>query len=732
MKNHSFNHKSFYAPPSGGDGRGAFFNDLHVGGTITAHHHLNVLGDVHIAGALTCAQVNNLDCGFFASEQALLAEHPLPVVGMRATVIQELSDDTATAIIYGCEQTATWRILARQVPVTVSWQRSSLPNPSYSIPLTHFKVLDSLDQLPFDPYDRMTGFVVDGTIYVFVATGGDTRDGRYLSCGPLHGIQGERGPQGEQGLQGIQGERGPQGIQGNTGVSIGDNYELFTTLAALDGKSGNEKAVMVPDGNVVEEMNMMVDNLASKKTHTNRYLNGAGASVQPDSGNGNRLVVVFNIAPYAGYTIDFSSYINYDNAIAWAVYQGDTTFSKTGLSQNTDVRLMSGPTARGTFHGTVTVQNGDKYLVVVCYAGHSCMAMTTKAVKTILLEDSARLSTVEDRLDTIETHGLGGINHLNSDRDGMVANLGYYARTLRLLHFSDLHHDPANMQRIMDWYNAHDSDIDDILNTGDIVNTHYGATGYAGVEGVERILNTIGNHDIDSDGGGHYAEHAGIDGYNAYIKPYVAHWGVTQPADAEAEGRCYYYKDYTAQGIRLIVLDTIVAYTRGSAQQTWFQDVLADAKERDLSVVVAAHWIAEARVALSTHFAPHDEARASGNADSVLVNDDVQAFIDGGGKFICHLVGHGHADHIGTMKEHPRQLCIMVGAANGLDATNILHVNHGGEVRRQGTRSQDNFNVVGINTDRHTVTLVKIGVDTTVCAQHKDFVCINYLTLQEE
>ncbi len=52
----------------------------------------------------------------------------------------------------------------------------------------------------------------------------------------------------------------------------------------------------------------------------------------------------------------------------------------------------------------------------------------------------------------------------------------------------------------------------------------------------------------------------------------------------------------------------------------------------------------------------------------------------------------------------------MVGAANGLDPMNILHVNH----------------------DQHTVTLIKIGVDTTVNAQHKDFVRINYITLQEQ
>ena len=737
MKNHSFNHKSIYAPPSGGDGRGALFTDLHVGGQLTAHHDLNVLGNVHISGALSCAQVNNLDAGFFVSEQALLTAHPLPTVGMHATVLHEEAGQPVTATIYSCEQAGQWRALAAQVPVTVSWKRSSLPDPAYSIPFSHFVVIDSIDSLPPVPRDTMTGFVVDGIIYVFVAKGGDTKGGRYLACGPLHGIQGEQGPQGGQGPVGPQGPAGPQGIQGNTGVSIGENYELFSTLQALDGKTTGQKAAMIPDGNVVEETNYIVDDLAAKKAYTNRIIDASGASVQPPSGNGNRQVVIFDIAQYVGYTIAFASYNNYAGAYSWAVYRGDTTISLTGLSLNTDVRVMSAATAaKGSYTDSITVEQGDRYLAMVCYNGHTATAKTTKSVKTILLEDSTRLGAVENRLDSIETQGLNTIGPLNADRDSMVANLGYTASTLRLLHFSDLHYDPVNMQRIMDWRNAHADDIDDILNTGDTVNSRYGtALGYGNVEEVERILNTIGNHDIDDTGDGSYT-HSGVDGYNTYLKPFINNWDVTQPDNAEAGGKCYYSKDYVAKGIRLVVLDTIVAYSSGSAQQTWFRQVLADARTQGLAVVVACHWLKGDRTAIPNHFAPWRDAWADfegkGSAGSAVVCTDVQAFINNGGEFICYLVGHSHADHIGTMKNHPQQLCIAVGAANGLPPTNIYHVNHGGEVRRQGTRSQDNFNIIGINTSSHTITLVKIGIDSTIYAQRKDFIRINYLSMLVE
>ena len=212
--------------------------DLHVGGQLVAHHHLRVIGDVQIEGALSCTQVNNLDCGFFPSEEALLSAHALPAVGMHATVLRQNGDQTASAIIYGCEQAGQWRQIASEVPVTIHWQRNELPDPSYSILLSHFVVLTSLDDLPRHPLDPMTGFVVEGTVYVFVGKGGDTDHGRYLACGPLHGVQGEQGVQGEPGPQGPRGEQGPQGEKGNPGTYIDPaNTEIFQQMDDLDGET---------------------------------------------------------------------------------------------------------------------------------------------------------------------------------------------------------------------------------------------------------------------------------------------------------------------------------------------------------------------------------------------------------------------------------------------------------------------------------------------------------------
>ena len=352
-----------------------------------------------------------------------------------------------------------------------------------------------------------------------------------------------------------------------------------------------------------------------------------------------------------------------------------------------------------------------------------------------------RLASIEQAIASLPS--ATDINDLNKDRDTAVANLGYYSNTLKLLHFSDLHYHPTNMQRIMDWYNLHADNIDDIINTGDTVNFWHGTSlGYGSVEGVEKILNTIGNHDIRSQNSATYNEYNGVPAYNKFIKPFITsivdgetidNWMVTQPSGAEANGYCYYYKDYTTPGIRLIVLDTIVSYTSGGHQQLWLEEVLSDAREQGLAVVVACHWLGVEKSALKTHFSKWSDGPSSGSAS--IVAADVQAFIDAGGEFCCYLIGHSHQDFIGTLKNYPNQLCLMVGAANGLDTkvtSNNYAIDHFGEVREIGTRSQDSFNIVGINKAQKTISVVKIGIDCNTYGQKTDFVVIDYQNMEEK
>ena len=670
-----------------------------------------------------------------------------------------------------------------------------------------------------------------------------------------------------------------------TGEAVGD-VSLFAELSDLFGKTTAEKELMLPNGNAVVDMAQITGSLSPLGSYTDRMIDSNGASVKPTSHNGNRLVVIFDISSYAGWTVQFSSYqYNYTQRV-WAVWQGNTTVSSSGLSLNTDVRVMSDVMGQGTFSGSVVIQSGDKYLAMVNYDGHTASATITKTLKQQVVENTEEISANTSAIATLEddiTHiadmnavinnanfstisktaykyisyadgtnqganrwgGTGSdgranyfatdyidvsniaklqyrllwststvnaaliaaydenqqydatnsikrvvgkvsegewvrsattkyvrfsiwwnaglntffafdpsllgnkiqilgkevdmlldgsandINANNRDRDGFIADMGYSATTLRLLHFSDLHQDPDNMQRIMNWYDKHSDEIDDVLNTGDTVNTQYSGTitGYGSVSGATNSLYVIGNHDIYD---GSTYSHSGVDGYNTYIKDYVANWNVIQPSGAEANGYCYYYKDYTTQGIRLVVLDTIVAYYSGSAQQSWFQGVLADAITNNLAVVVACHWINVNRKAVKTHFAPWSDDVTNVSAGSAYVASDVQTFIDNGGEFVCHLIGHTHKDVIGTLYGYPEQLCIMVGSANGLPQDNSLSVTHyGGEVRVLGTRSQDSFNVVGFNVAEHWVGIAKIGVDSNSFGQKKDFLRIDYKTMEE-
>ena len=71
-----------------------------------------------------------------------------------------------------------------------------------------------------------------------------------------------------------------------------------------------------------------------------------------------------------------------------------------------------------------------------------------------------------------------------------------------------------------------------------------------------------------------------------FIAPYVANWGVQQPANAAENGYNWWFKDYTNKKVRLIGLDCM---QRNATQLAWLKTVLADAANEGLTVVIAFH-----------------------------------------------------------------------------------------------------------------------------------------------
>ncbi len=727
--------------------------DLHVGGQLVAHHHVRVIGDVQIEGALSCSQVNNLDCGFFPSEEALLSAQALPAVGMHATVLRQNGDQTASAIIYGCEQAGQWRQIASEVPVTIHWQRNELPDPSYSILLSHFVVLTSLDDLPRHPLDPMTGFVVEGTVYVFVGKGGDTDHGRYLACGPLHGVQGEQGVQGEPGPQGPRGEQGPQGEKGNPGTYIDPaNTEIFQQMDDLDGKTTTQRAAMIASGNVVADLTNTIDEVAANVDET---LHGMAVPVAVKQGYGvwngsaspanigswhtsvGNATYVFNVEAFAGQKVRVHyynlspNYFRFSFVADWQAIMTDTPRTDNGWDQNCIATQTARESTAGRVHNMLlTVPDGARFLMLGSYHGNAA-TMEIPCYDTMLDDLDHRVALLESEAGEATT-----IQRLNPKTLFLpkVRNMvmPYYSTSLTphtqpapllLAHFSDVHGNGTQMARMMEWLDDYADHVDDILHTGDAVekDVHSGMDFWNGVSGSERILNIVGNHDTHD--GNQFGGLTQKEVYDYLFAPYIANWGVTQPEGAAAMGHCYWYKDYPAKKVRLIALDCM---NHTVAQLEWLRTTLVGAADRGLSVAIAYHCGPSAHyrrvdccfmgfaITNTMHGAYPWEAAVS------MVDEFKRGSLEGQtaqGDFICWLVGHSHKDFVFWVNDS--QLVV------GIDCMQYT-ANNRDHVLSREDKSQDLFNLVAFDTYRRTVKLLRVGNDVDYQLRHILQCCIRY------
>lgn len=179
--------------------------------------------------------------------------------------------------------------------------------------------------------------------------------------------------------------------------------------------------------------------------YTNRYLNSSGASVQPSSSNGNRLVVVYDISQFVGYTLKFSAYINYSSGKTWAIWKEGTTISSTGFSQNTDVRTSGNASAKGSYAGTYTIVEGDKWLALVNYSGKTAAASASKALKEQV--DANKNDILELRTDVDTMNAVSRIyqkvaeyanRYLNSDGVSVQPSSGNANRRVHVWNISQL------------------------------------------------------------------------------------------------------------------------------------------------------------------------------------------------------------------------------------------------------------------------------------------------------
>lgn len=298
---------------------------------------------------------------------------------------------------------------------------------------------------------------------------------------------------------------------------------------------------------------------------------------------------------------------------------------------------------------------------------------------------------------------------------------------LTLLHFSDIHADSAALTRIMADRTKFGSLVNDVICTGDMVET---IAGQISSWWNADVMTVVGNHDTAvTNGAWNTLSMADRDAY--YIAPFESNWGITHTS-----GTSYYYKDYSTQKVRLIALDVVLyddnsTSTEAAAQTAWLESLLSSAKTAGLHVLIAQHGTAQGAKTIPCSFTDkwmdtYDSPALSGQAGAMIpqvVVNAVASAISNGTKFIGYIAGHYHKDAIWDVTGDRSQLIYMVTCA-AVNQNQWL-----GTSTQWRDNTLDAFNLVTIDTTNTRVKLVRGGgANIDLWERKREALTINYST----
>ncbi len=307
--------------------------------------------------------------------------------------------------------------------------------------------------------------------------------------------------------------------------------------------------------------------------------------------------------------------------------------------------------------------------------------------------------------------------------DGKVWGYKKQLPLLTLLHFSDVHGDDGGMKRLCDFMDVHGDYIEDCICTGDILEGSWTSDFEFWGQGgrAKKVLSCIGNHDV-------LADHSNWDWnnrksqedcYQKFFAPYIAEWNCVYQ-----ENKTYYYKDYTANAIRLIVLDSLLENEERDEQAAWLENVLQGAVENDLHVVAAMHYPIRMKK-IDCNFSTLDRGEVLGDTSMEVYQEKVDAFMKKGGDFIVWLTGHIHLDYMGYGEKFPEQLCIAIDSQRCYQSMAYNDAD-----RTEGMPSEDLYNLITIDTFDKLIKIIRVGCDYDRYLRKKDTLCINYKTYE--
>lgn len=418
------------------------------------------------------------------------------------------------------------------------------------------------------------------------------------------------------------------------------------------------------------------------------------------------------------------------------IYKDDgTSYTPTSAGDSLTVQTVTVPSNHDYAYAMVYLSNSGQTI------DDSCRLMINKGSTALDWEEYFEKTAVDKvaREKLAEYDGNTGIIQRNgiAETTNKLQQLNRPTRTasrtlgtppLCLLHFSDIHGDKKRLQNIIEFKEYYSDYIADVIHTGDMVK-YYSTDGIAfwnEVDGAEDILNIIGNHDTLV--GSTWIGMTMADAYTTYFAPYISNWGVTGTS-----GQTYYYKDYTDNKVRLIVLDIM---HQSADQLTWFINTLASAKTAELHVIVAVHsrphwqftshqtaW--DDKPLVPSYTAGYSDTSASTYPENLSDDyaDAVDDFMTGGGYFVCWIHGHTHHKMFAQLQTHLNQLDVSVENA-GIPDFAWTYV----KARIDGTKSEDCFNIIGIDTDSKILRIMAVGATYDRFMRHTDTIAYNYYT----
>ena len=333
----------------------------------------------------------------------------------------------------------------------------------------------------------------------------------------------------------------------------------------------------------------------------------------------------------------------------------------------------------------------------------------------------SRISDLEETLQSREKDVISMYADLEGLRNNMV-----YLSDFNAFFFSDIHGSADNMERIVklaeEWSKS--VRIDGIINTGDTVKNRAGESvdwyhNYIRTCPVD-VLTAVGNHDVALPSGG---DDTPVNTYNRVIKPTADKIeGITQPENAEIEGKCYYYKDYNSK-VRVIILDAFSPNSHyNSSENTWLKEVLDDAKGKNLVVICCNHTSAAAPVkTIPCSFQSEYSMEIWGLQPDVLVT--VQSFIDSGGLFVGWLCGHTHFDNFVYKEEYPKQPMFTTMSARFDYGPGRFDLYRS---QKPTNRDYDSFNMVSVDTKNSLLKILRIGEPSNFLLQAKHLLVYDY------